>query len=186
MVTSMDMIYYLIQELQLFSITTFSSSKRTLILEMENLIASWLDNNLISSGFLILFSIFDIQKLFGDLSVLIIHSYHSSCNIQYNTKINIAFFNFLVSVHILKIYLQTLDMKSQSREHPFNSSVQENYMVLEENVKNTESEAVIKYDFNKPKQYIIYNENERNPRNNQSRGMLKRLMCLTYRINWYI
>ena len=113
--------------------------------------------------------------------MLIIHSYHSSCNIQYFArKINIDFFNLLVSVHILKIDLQTLDMKSQSREHPFNSSVQENYMVLEENVKNTESEAVIKYDFNKPKQYIIYNENERNPRNNQSRGMIERLMCLSY------
>ena len=46
-------------------------------------------------------------------------------------------------------------MKSETRNNPFNSSVVENYMVVEEYLKSTESEAIIKYDFNKPKQYVV-------------------------------
>ena len=61
-------------------------------------------------------------------------------------------------------------MKSETRNNPFNSSVVENYMVVEKYLKSTESEAIIKYDFNKPKQYVVFNQNERNEINNQPRG----------------
>lgn len=67
-------------------------------------------------------------------------------------------------------------MKSLTRQHPFNDTLQENYMVLEENLRSTELEAIIKYDFNQPKQFIIYNEYEKNERNNQFRGN-NQLMC---------
>lgn len=63
-------------------------------------------------------------------------------------------------------------MKSVASNDPFNSSVVSNYMVIEESTKATESEAIIHYDFTQPKQYIIYNQHDRNERNNQSRGIL--------------
>lgn len=63
-------------------------------------------------------------------------------------------------------------MKSATRNNPFNSSVVQNYMYVEQSLKSTELEAIIKYDFSKPKQYVIFNQNDKNEYNNQSRGWL--------------
>ncbi|XP_067929902.1 putative amine oxidase [copper-containing] [Watersipora subatra] len=64
----------------------------------------------------------------------------------------------------------TVDMEAESRPHPLNSSVILSYAVLKQSMKSTEQEAIINYDFTKPKEYVVYNENELNSRNNQPIG----------------
>ena len=61
-------------------------------------------------------------------------------------------------------------METESKAHPYNSSVNLSYAVVKESMKRTEQEGIIHYDFSKPKEYVLYNEAEKNTRNGQSRG----------------
>ena len=68
---------------------------------------------------------------------------------------------------------QTIGKRSWSEQNPFNTSVSENYFTVEQSVKSRESDAIIKYDFGKPEEYVIFNPKERNDRNNQTMGEQK-------------
>ena len=45
-----------------------------------------------------------------------------------------------------------------------------NYKVINDSLKTTEKEAIVYYDFTKPKEYVIYNNADNNTRNGNPRG----------------
>ena len=68
------------------------------------------------------------------------------------------------------MYLQTVDLVTETKPHPYNSSVSLEYKVIKDSLKTTEQEAIVHYDFTKPKEYVIYNNADNNTRNGIPRG----------------
>ena len=62
---------------------------------------------------------------------------------------------------------------AKNRSHPYNSSVTLEYKVMSDSLKRTEQEAIVHYDFTKPKEYVIYNNADNNTRNNNPRGLYR-------------
>ena len=44
---------------------------------------------------------------------------------------------------------------------------------MSDSLKRTEQEAIVHYDFTKPKEYVIYNNADNNTRNNNPRGLYR-------------
>ena len=44
---------------------------------------------------------------------------------------------------------------------------------MSDSLKTTEQEAIVHYDFTKPKEYVIYNNADNNTRNNNPRGLYR-------------
>lgn len=65
---------------------------------------------------------------------------------------------------------QTVDLNYERKAHPFNSDVQMAYLVMTENQIQTETDAIIHYNFTNVRQYVVYNEKLYNQRNGQPRG----------------
>ena len=66
-----------------------------------------------------------------------------------------------------------MDLTYDNKPHLYNTSVNLNYKVINDSLKTTEKEAIVYYDFTKPKEYVIYNNADNNTRNNNPRGLYR-------------